>query len=129
MLPRPARPALRPALRPAWHPALALLFACAPCWSQSAPPAAAASAPRVVVEASADERGEPNVRRSVIEDEGSKIDELRVRGQVQRVVVTPKVGGATPYEIVVGRGGRTPVEGTGGTSGALGKRVWNLLAF
>jgi hypothetical protein len=65
----------------------------------------------------------------VIEDDGSKIDELRVRGQVQHVIVTPKVGPKKSYEIIVGRGGHEPVDGTGGANSAVGKRVWNVLAF
>ena len=99
--------------------ALALMFALAPCWAQTAPVAAAQVA----------ERSEPIVKHTVIEDEGSKIDELRVRGQLQHVVVTPKVGLTKPYEIIVSRSGRDPVDGTGGANSALGKRVWNVLAF
>jgi Protein of unknown function (DUF2782) len=100
--------------------ALALLCLGAPCLAQTAlpPPAAPAT-----------ERGEPNVKYTVIEDRGSKIDELRVRGQVQHVVVTPKVGLTRPYEIIVSRSGRDPVDGTGGANSALGKRVWNVLDF
>ena len=105
--------------------ALALVCVCAPGWSQTAP---AALSP-AVVQAPAPERGEPNVRHTLIEDDGSKIDELRVRGQVTHVVVTPKVGTAKSYEIIVGRSGREPVDGTGGANSAVGKRVWNLLAF
>ena len=96
--------------------ALALVCVCAPVWAQTAPTTAA-------------ERGEPNVRHTVIEDDGSKIDELRVRGQVTHVVVTPKVGTTKSYEIIVGRSGREPVDGTGGATSAVGKRVWNVLAF
>jgi len=72
---------------------------------------------------------EPNVKHTVIEDGGSKIDELRVRGQVQRLVVTPKIGTSVPYEIIVGPGGGDPLERTGGARAAVGKRVWNVLAF
>ena len=75
------------------------------------------------------DRGEPNVKYTLIEDEGSKIDELRVRGQVTHVVVTPKVGTTKPYEIIMSRSGREPVDGTGGANSAVGKRVWNVLAF
>ena len=105
-------------------PALLLVLACAPCWSQPAP--RPVSPPAV---ASATERGEPAVRHSVIEDDGAKIDELRVRGQVTRVVVTPKVGVTKSYEIILGRNGRAPADGTGGADSAIGKRVWNVLAF
>ena len=97
--------------------ALTLICLGAPCAAQTAAPPAAT------------ERGEPNVKYTVIEDRGSKIDELRVRGQVQHVVVTPKVGLTKPYEIIVSRSGRDPVDGTGGANSALGKRVWNVLDF
>jgi hypothetical protein len=105
--------------------ALALLVVWAPCWSQTAP----AAPPPAAETATTPERGEPNVRHTVIEDNGSKIDELRVRGQVQHVIVTPKVGPKKSYEIIVGRSGRPAVDGTGGADSAVGKRVWNVLAF
>jgi len=100
-------------------------FVALPARSQTAPlpPAPALQG------APAAERSEPNVRHNVIEDEGSKIDELRVRGQVEHVVVTPKVGVTKSYEIIVSRGGRQVANGTGGADSAIGKRVWNVLAF
>ena len=98
---------------------LALICACSPCWAQTAP--AAVSEPT--------ERGEPNVKHTVTEDKGSKIDELTVRGQLQHVIVTPKVGLTTPYEIVIAPAGRDPFDGTGGARTAAGKRVWNVLKF
>lgn len=72
---------------------------------------------------------EPEVRSGVIEDEGSKIEELRVRGQAQRIVVSPKVGLRGRYEIITGDGSRELSEGAGSTRGAVGKRVWNVLSF
>jgi Protein of unknown function (DUF2782) len=104
-----------------------LLLACAtlPCWAQTAPSPARA----LPVAESPSERGEPNVKRTVTEDEGSRIDELRVRGQLTQVTVTPKVGLTKSYEIIVSRSGREPVDGTGGANSAVGKRVWNVLAF
>jgi len=101
--------------------ALALLLFCASGWAQQAPTAPPAPTPT--------ERGEPNVRHSVIEDKGSKIDELNVRGQVQHVVVTPKIGVTKPYEIVTAPTGQDPFDGTGGARTAAGKRVWNVLKF
>ena len=95
----------------------ALLCACSPLWAQTVPTPAPP------------ERGEPNVKRTVVEDGGSKIEELNVRGQVQHVVVTPKVGLTTPYEIVIAPAGRDPFDGTGGARTAVGKRVWNVLKF
>jgi hypothetical protein len=70
--------------------------------------------------------GEPHVVQSVVEDQGAKLDELRVRGQVQHMVVTPKVGVSKSYEIIVNRHGRTT---NVGTDGAAGKRVWTLMDF
>ena len=93
--------------------ATALACVCSPLWAQPAPP----------------ERGEPNVKRTVVEDGGSRIEELNVRGQVQHVVVTPKVGLTTPYEIVTAPAGRDPFDGTGGARTSAGKRVWNVLKF
>jgi hypothetical protein len=93
-----------------------------------APAPPKASAPRIV-EREATERGEPEVRHIVIEDDGSKIEELRVRGQTQHVVVTPKVGTTRSYEIIVSHSGREPPDSTGGAQSAVGKRVWNVLKF
>ena len=73
--------------------------------------------------------GEPNVKRTVIEDEGTRIEELRVRGQPQRIVVTPKGGGKLPYEIITGDGSRDLSPGANTSRGAAGKRVWNVLSF
>lgn len=97
------------------NPKLALVMALVvgPVWAQTA----------------ATERGEPNVQRTVIEDRGSKIEELRVRGEIQHVVVTPKVGLTRPYEIISPPGGRDAFDGTGGARSAAGKRVWNVLKF
>ena len=105
--------------------ALSLLCVCAVASAQTAPGApASADAP-----APTGRYSEPNVRATVIEDEGSRIDELVVRGQIQHVIVTPKVGTTKRYEIIVGRGGREMADGTGGANSAVGKRVWNVLAF
>ncbi|HWH83103.1 MAG TPA: DUF2782 domain-containing protein [Burkholderiaceae bacterium] len=115
-------------------PMLVLALACvaAPAWAQTAPNAPSSARPPSALPpqaAPAADRSEPNVRYTVIEDEGSKIDELRVRGQVEHVIVTPKVGVKKSYEIIVGRGGRQVANGTGGADSAIGKRVWNVLAF
>ncbi|HEY4065891.1 MAG TPA: hypothetical protein VGM74_03270 [Burkholderiaceae bacterium] len=122
------------------RPALALMLACSafaavPGWAQSASPATM-PAPRakpltvVTIEtAGPNERAEPQVTHSLIEDSGSKIEQLTVRGQVQHVVVTPKVGLKVPYEILQAPEGRNPYNGTGGNVTAAGNRVWNVLKF
>lgn len=88
-------------------------------------PAPEAAAPAVA------ERGEPAVKYTVIEDEGSRIDELRVRGQTQRITVTPKAGGKAirPYEIIPSTGSQALLEAPNGVKGAAGKRVWHVLSF
>ncbi len=71
---------------------------------------------------------EPAVRETVIEDGRARIEELRVRGQLQRITVAPK-GLAPRYEIIVGDGSRDFSEGVNTSRGAAGKRVWNVLRF
>jgi len=74
--------------------------------------------------------GEPQVKRVVIEDEGARIDELRVRGVTKRITVTPKTGGKVAYEIIPADPSRDePFSAKSGRSGASGQRVWNVLNF
>ena len=74
--------------------------------------------------------GEPDVRHIVIEDDGARIDELRVRSVPQRIVVTSKgVPGGTTYEIITGDGSRDLGDGANTSRGAAGKRVWRVLNF
>ena len=71
---------------------------------------------------------EPNVQRTVVQDDGARIEELRVRGQVQRIVVKPK--NAAEYEVVAPAGGRDPSQNRANQqAGAGGQRVWNLFRF
>ena len=49
--------------------------------------------------------GEPAVQHTVIEDGRARIDELRVRGQLQRIDGSRRAG-APAYEIIVGDGSR-----------------------
>jgi hypothetical protein len=99
---------------------LSLICVAAPCQAQTARTA----------QPTTQSKTEPQAMRTSVEDGGSKIDELRVRGQTQQVVVTPKGGGITKsYEIIMNRTGRSPAEGTGGNHSAVGKRVWNVTDF
>ena len=89
------------------------------------PLAAAAQAPEP---AAAARGGEPKVEHIVTEDDGVRIEELRVRGQTQRIVVQSKLGSRTrPYEIVPANGGRDLSQDQG--KGAIGQRVWSVLSF
>jgi hypothetical protein len=73
---------------------------------------------------------EPHVKRIVIEDDGARIDELRVRGVTRRITVTPKTGGKVAYEIIPADPSRDePFTAKSGRSGASGQRVWNVLDF
>ena len=72
---------------------------------------------------------EPKVQRIVVEDDNARIEELRVRGQTQRIVVRPKIGGARAYEIVPADGARDLSAGPNASRGAAGQRVWNVFSF
>jgi len=69
--------------------------------------------------------GEPVVERKVIEDDGVRIEELRVRGQTQRIKVQSKLGSVRSYEIVPTEGGRDLSQ----DRRASGQRVWSILLF
>jgi hypothetical protein len=74
-------------------------------------------------------RSEPAIERLVAEDDRARIEELRVRGVTQRVVVRPKGEGAAAYEIVMPAGGRDLSTGPGANRGAGGQRVWSVMNF
>ena len=91
--------------------------------SCQAQPGAPVDAP---AEASVPQRGgEPKVQRLVSEDERVRIEELRVRGQVQRIVVQSKLGQARPYEILPA----TQARDLSQDKRAAGQRVWSVLSF
>jgi hypothetical protein len=64
------------------------------------------------------------LQRHVIEDDGSRIEELRIRGEVRRISVTIKNSSKSAYEIL-------PPDASGAETfrGTAGKRVWNILQF
>jgi len=98
-----------------------------PCAAQQAPPAASASAPRL--EASGNtvpqRGGEPKVVRTINEDEAVRIEELRVRGQTQRIVVRSKLPGAPAYQIGTSTDGRDVAQ----DRRSEGRSLWQVLAF
>ena len=91
-------------------------------------PAPETSATRPIETAPAKDAREPVIKRTVIEDKSAHIEELRVRGQLQKVTVDPK-GSAPGYEIIVGGGEHEFSEGRNPTRGAVGQRVWNVFRF
>jgi hypothetical protein len=72
---------------------------------------------------------EPAVRREVIEDDNARIEELRVRGAVRSITVTPKGPIKTPYEVVPLDAGRDNADGPSSGKGTGGQRVWRVLSF
>ena len=68
---------------------------------------------------------EAGPQRLVSEDDQVRIEELRLRGQTQRLTVQPKGGSGRPYEIL------QPPPGADATQhrDAAGQRVWPVLTF
>jgi hypothetical protein len=114
-----------PAPSPA-HLAAALLLAGLAAAVQAAdlpaalPPGPAASEPQLPPE--------PNVQRTVNEDDHVRIEELRVRGRTQRIAVQPKMPGAPAYEVLPGDG-TSDAGGSADGKRSGGQRVWNVLKF
>lgn len=87
--------------------------------------AALAQAPLVQDEPPLEGRRNQKVERIVIEDEGSRVEEVRVGGQTQSVTVQPR-GGLPAYEMQPSDGARSrPGERRDGGA----QRVWNVLSF
>jgi hypothetical protein len=70
-------------------------------------------------------RAEPEITRTGVEDDKVRIDELRVRGQVQRITISPKASGVRPYEIVPADAGRDASQ----SKGLTGQSLWQLFSF
>lgn len=94
------------------RPSLLLAATLLPAAAHAAPPAAPEPPPG---------RPEAAVELLIVEDEGMRSEELRVRGEPQRVTVRTKGRVKTEYEIVVPH--------RGSTAGRTGQRVWNVLSF
>ncbi len=73
--------------------------------------------------------GDAKVVETVIEDDSTRIEELRVRGHTQKVTVQPKNSKLPSYEIIMGDGSRDLSPGAGTTRAAAGRRVWSVLNF
>lgn len=67
------------------------------------------------------------VERIRIEDQGSRVDEVRVGGQTQSITVQPKVGNMPEYEVQPSDGVRNRPRN--GAETDTGSRVWNLKKF
>lgn len=126
-------PPFRPVFR-STH--LAVTLACVlggqPIWAQSAPGTAKAATPaaRPPVADPQPLQDEPVVQHILIEDDGTRIEELHVRGEAQRIKVQPKgLSSRFSYEVLPASGARDLSPGPGSTRGAAGQRVWSVLSF
>jgi hypothetical protein len=104
-----------------------------PATAPAAKPAAAAASGAILIDEIVPPKSrfpEPAIQRTVIEDRGVRIDELRVRGQLQKVTVSPK-GGAPGYEVLTTDDGQSAAAdaASGRSPGSAGKRVWKVLGF
>ena len=111
--------------------AAGLVAAAAPVLAQTRAPAAAvataaaaaASAPALAAVAGA--RLDESLQRRVIEDDGVRIEETRLRGAATHITVQSKLPGVRPYQIQVAPAGRDRSEPRGGA----GQRAWTLFDF
>ncbi len=76
-----------------------------------------------------DEVSEPKVEEAVIEDDNTRIEQLRVRGQTQKVKVHKKNSVAPDYEIIMGNASYDWTYEAGSTRFSIGKSVWRLFDF
>ncbi|PWW47638.1 hypothetical protein [Melaminivora alkalimesophila] len=113
---------------------LLLALAAGPALAQSqvppaAPPPDAALTPSEQREPLEGRRNQ-RVQRIVVEDAGSRVDELRVGGQTQVITVQPKTGAALPaYEVRAHDGARARPGNLDAADTIKAPRVWNLGRF
>jgi hypothetical protein len=87
--------------------------------------AAAAQAPLAQEPEPLEGRRNQKIERIVVEDEGSRVEEVRVGGQTQTVTVQPR-GGLPAYEMQPSDLARSrPADRRDGGA----QRVWNVLSF
>lgn len=76
--------------------------------------------------------GEPASARSAVrsyqQDAGSRIEELRVRGQTREITVTPS-GTMPSYEVVPGNSQTNPISSGRSQEGTNGPRRWKIGEF
>ena len=64
-----------------------------------------------------------------VEDEGSRVNELRVGGQTQSITVQPKTGDMPEYEVQSPDGARSRAGSRSGAETNTAPRVWNVIKF
>lgn len=116
-------------------PLLLLALAGGPALAQNSGQNAPQPAPNAGVQLSnqeqpQDERRSQRVQRIVVEDAGSRVDELRVGGQTQSITVQPKTGTPLPaYEVKANDGARARPGNLDASDTVTAPRVWNLGRF
>jgi hypothetical protein len=86
--------------------AFALLLSSSQAWSQATPAPTPATAGQAAASPSLTSGQESRTERIRLEDEGARIDELRIGGETRTISVTPK-GGMPAYDVAPKTGERT----------------------
>lgn len=98
------------------------LATAAPAWSQAPAP--------LVGDNPATAGTDKRIERIRIEDQGARIDEVRVGGEPQSITVQPRNSALPAYEIVPHNGARVrPGNERDAAPGNAGQRVWNVFGF
>ena len=74
-------------------------------------------------------RNNQRTERIRVEDDGSRVDELRVGGQTQIITVQPKTGNMPGYEVQSPDGARSRAGSRNGAETTTAPRVWNVMKF
>ena len=117
------------------HCLLLLAIASAPALAQNtgqnqAQPNAGGRQQLLEKEQPSDGRRDQRVQHIVVEDAGSRVDELRVGGQTQSITVQPKTGTPMPpYEVQSNDGARSRPGNFNDSDSVTAPRVWNLRKF
>ena len=104
---------------------LLLSLAASPVLAQN-PPAQPAPSEAFETRGTPADKSNQRVERIRVEDQGSRVDELRVGGQTRSITVTPKVSEMPAYEVQPTEGVRNRSRSSSDTTGP---RVWNMLKF
>ena len=117
---------MKNALLPLFFAAFAILPLAAAV-AQTQVPAENAETPKGAKAPTNATRPDRTIQRIRTEDAGSRIDELRVGGETEKITVQPKTD-VPAYEVKPAEGarGNAPAAASGDTNGS---RVWNVLKF
>ena len=115
------------------HLFLLLGLTASPLLAQTPPPVApqgnADQREQLAQPAPLDGRKNQRTERIRVEDEGSRVNELRVGGQTQSITVQPKTGDMPEYEVQSPDGARSRAGSRSGAETNTAPRVWNVIKF